>query len=215
MNKVYGVTLSPAVRKVMVMLDHKGLDYELVQTLPFATPDGYEKLHPQRLVPAFEDEHTTIADSSVICAYLEDKYPETPLLPSDAVGKARVRWFERYADTRLFQLLLPGLFFERLVGPSMMKKPTDEELVEKSLSELPKEQDYLESQLQGDYLYGDSFSLADIAVATVFANAMFADYEVDAECWPKLSAYLQRMWAEPAFAPHMQEGAKVAAMLKG
>jgi hypothetical protein len=72
--------------------------------------------------------------------------------------------------------------------------PTDEAVVNKAISEeLPPLFDYLEGQLgTGDWLVGRSFSVADIGVATQFAQASLAGVSPDAKRWPKLAAYIER-----------------------
>jgi glutathione S-transferase len=75
-------------------------------------------------------------------------------------------------------------------------------VVNKAINEeLPPLFDYLEGQLaSGDWLVGHSFSVADIGIATQFAQASFAGVSPDAKRWPKLAAYIDRALARPSFA---------------
>ena len=52
------------------------------------------------------DDRVTLADSSVICEYLEDRHPEPVLYPRDAVSRARARWLEEFADTRMGEVFI-------------------------------------------------------------------------------------------------------------
>ena len=214
MITVYGAPLSQFVRKVLVVLDYKGLSYENQLIVPGQLPEGFEDISPLRKIPVYQDERITIPDSSVICQYLEDKCPEPPVYPRDMADKARALWFEEYADSKLAELMGRPLFFEKIVKPAMTREPFDEAIVRRVIQErLPPVLDYLESQAPtGDYWIGDHFTIADISIATQFLNAQYAEYEVDAERWPKLAAYLDRILAAEQFSRRI---AAEASMLHG
>ena len=146
-NVVYGAPLSPFVRKVILALEYKNAEYRNEVVLPFKTPDSFAALSPLRKIPAFADEHLTIADSTVICDYIEHKYPSPSLYPADPVQRARALWFEEYADTKLQEYLGPGMFFERVVAPKLLQRATDEARIQRSIEALPPLQDYLESEV--------------------------------------------------------------------
>ncbi len=96
---LYGNSLSPFVRKVMVYATEKGIALENVQIgRPDPQPE-FLRASPLRRMPALVDGDFSIADSTAIIAYLELKYPQSPLYPSDAQGRARAVWFEEFADT--------------------------------------------------------------------------------------------------------------------
>lgn len=201
MNIVYGVVLSPFVRKVLMTLEYKQVEYQQENVFPFRNSPEFAQLSPLRKIPAFRDEYITVADSSVICDYLERKYPQFPLYPSNPVERARALWLEEFADTKLQEHLGPGLFFERLVARGLLKRPPNLALIENSLKVLPALQDYLEGQLTSShFLVGTELTIADLSVPSVFLNAHYADYDVDPRRWPKLAAYLQRMFAHPLYA---------------
>ena len=206
MNIVYGAILSPFVRKVLMVLEHKQIPYQLENILPFRTPADYIRLHPLRKVPAFKDEYTTLADSSIICDYLEHKYPQSPLYPKTPVERAKALWFEEYADSHLHPLLGPGLFLERLVAPILQKRKPNEEVIAKSLKALPAVQDYLESQVPSSgFLIGADLTIADLILPGVFLNAKYAGHEVDARNWPRLAAYLKRMHTNPLYVTRVEQ----------
>lgn len=204
-NIVYGAILSPFVRKVLMTLEHKRIEYTNENVLPFRTPAAYEKLNPLRKVPAFKDEYITLADSSVICDYLEHKYPQFSLYPKTPVERAKTLWFEEYTDAHLQPLLGPGLFFERLVAPIIFRRKVNEALIEKSIKALVPAQDYLETQIPAmGFLIGADLTIADLILPGVFLNASYANYHVDARRWPKLSAYIQRMIAHPLYVRRIE-----------
>ncbi len=82
----------------------------------------------------------------------------------------------------------------------MMKQECDEARAQATIDEkFPPLLNYLESQITGDYLVGDAFSIADISVATNFHNLRLAKFEVDAGRWPKLAAWVGKTLERPSF----------------
>jgi glutathione S-transferase len=94
-----------------------------------------------------------------------------------------------------------------VLQPLFFKKPGDEALVQKAANEtLPPLFDYLEQELGGnDYLVGNRFSIADIAVGTIFVNYRHGKGEIDAKRWPKLAAYVERVHSRPSFKGLIEE----------
>src|SRR6476469_2235741 len=200
MLTVIGSFVSPYVRKVLACLELKQLTYEVDPITPFFGNDEFSRLSPLRRIPVLIDGDVTISDSSVICAYLDDAYPQRPLLPQGAAPRARARWLEEYADTRLGDLLVWGLFYQRVVRPLVWKEPADEQRVQQTLREkLPRALDYLEGELPASgFLFGD-LGLADVAIASFFRNAAYAGVEVDAARWPVTTGFIGRALAHPVF----------------
>jgi glutathione S-transferase len=207
---VYGSTVSPFVRKVRVVLAEKGLDYKIDPVNPFAPPPEFVEISPLKRIPAFRDtdlpEPNHLSDSSVICDYLEHKYPTPALYPSDPFQRARALWFEEYADSILASTLGPGLFFERVVK-KIMKGQTDETVCRATLTQkLPPLFDYLEKELGNkEYLAGGTFSIADISVCTMLVNFEHAGEKIEPARWPKLATYVARIHARPSFKAFIDE----------
>jgi glutathione S-transferase len=207
MRTVYGVSASPFVRKVRVVLAEKGLDYQLEPVFPGPqAPPGWRELSPLGKVPAFRDGERTLADSSIICAYLERVAPEPQLYPSGPFDYARALWFEEYGDGGLVPVFGQKIFFQRVVGPRFFGQTTDETVVKQAIeSELPPLFDYLERQLAGDFLVGDRLTIGDVGVVTQFVNLRYAGVAVDAGRWPRLAAYVGRIMSRPSFASLVKE----------
>ena len=93
---VYGSTISPFVRKVRIVMAEKGLEYTLDPVNPFGAPPEFAEISPLKRIPAFRDtdvpEPNTLCDSSVICDYLEHKFPNPALYPSNPFQRARALW---------------------------------------------------------------------------------------------------------------------------
>lgn len=207
MRTVYGATASPFVRKVRVLLAEKGLDYELEQVFPGPQerPD-WRKLSPLGKIPAYRDGDRTLADSSVICAYIERTTPEPRFYPTDPYDYARALWFEEYGDGGLIPVFGGKIFFQRVVGPRFFNQPTDEAVVKEGIeTDCPRLFEYLEGQITGDFLVGDRMSIGDIGIVSPFVNLGYAGVRVDAARWPRLAAYLDRMTARPSFAKCIAE----------
>ena len=199
--KIIGSFVSPYVRKVLACMNLKGLSYEVDPITPFFGDDEFERLSPLRRIPLLVDGDFTICDSSVICAYLDDAYPGHPLFPPDPKDRARARWLEEFADTRLGDVFIWNFFYQKVVRPLVWGEPSDEERIEKSLNQdIPAALDYLESQLPADgFLFGE-IGAADIAIASFFRNGAYAGYEPDAARWPRTAGFVERTLAHPAVA---------------
>ncbi|SFV15184.1 glutathione S-transferase [Methylobacterium sp. 174MFSha1.1] len=197
--KLYGTSLSPFVRKVLVVLAEKGIEARHVP-LRFHDPDPrFRKASPFGKIPALEDDEFRLADSTAIIHYLERKHPEPALLPAGAQDLGRAIWFDELGDTELFPLLIKP-FVQRVLRPNMMKQPCDEAVVAKCMTEeLPRPFDYLEGVIDGPFLVGGVFSLADISVATGFHNLHLAGEAVDAGRWPRLASYVAGILERPSF----------------
>jgi len=199
--KIIGSYVSPYVRKVLACMNLKGLAYEIDPITPFFGNEEYERISPLRRIPVLVDGDVSICDSSVICAYLDDAYPERPLLPAGPGDRAKARWLEEYADTRLGDIFIWGLFYQKVVRPAVWGEPGDEERMARTLTEdVPHTLDYLEHELpRSGFLFGD-IGLADIAVASFFRNAAYAGFEPDPERWPVTAEFVERALAHPSIA---------------
>jgi glutathione S-transferase len=201
MITIIGSFVSPYVRKVLACLNLKGLKYEIDPITSFYANDEFTNLSPLRRIPVMIDADVTLSDSSVICAYVDEAYPGHPLLPSAPNDRARARWFEEYADTRLADVFIWGLFYQKVVHHLVWGEPGDQARIDKTLAEdLPRELDYLERELPADgFLFGD-IGLADISIASFFRNGAYAGFEADPKRWPKTAAFVDRALAHPCFA---------------
>ena len=201
MPKLLGAFGSPFVRKAIVALTEKGIPFEHEQVIPFGVSAEYRKISPLGKIPAFQDGDRTLADSSVIIAYLEKTHPATPLYPTDAYEYARALWFEEFGDGGLAPIMGAKVFFPKVIAPRFFKQEPNLAEIQKVVdTEIPPLFDYLEGELgNNEYLVGNKFSIADIGIATIFVNYAFAGYGVDAKRWPKLAAYVNRVVNRPSF----------------
>jgi glutathione S-transferase len=204
MITLYGANASPFVRKVMAVLAIKKLPYEHVPSMPFSGDPELAKVSPLGKVPALVDDDLNIADSKVICRYLERAYPDVPVYPIDENERARADWLEEYGGTVLAESAA-GIFFHRFMVPNVFKRPVDEAAVSKIIDEkLPPMLDYLEGQVpEVGFIFGD-LTVADLALASPFVNAGYAQYAIDPARWPKLAALVERVKSHAAVAPLLE-----------
>jgi glutathione S-transferase len=196
---LHGVALSPFVRKVRFACAEKGIEYENEPQLPFNQSPEYFAISPLGKIPAWQDGDFTVPDSSVIIDYLERTNPTPALYPEDSKLRARALFLEEYADTKVADVL-GTVFFQRFVQVNFFQQDPDQEVIDKALNEdIPPVFDYLESQLGDDeFLIGNTFSIADIAVSSPFVNFAIGGEKPDAGRWPRLAAYVERIHGRPA-----------------
>jgi glutathione S-transferase len=206
---LYGSSLSPYVRKVLACCGEKGIEVELKPTgAPNFDPD-YLDASPFRKMPALRDGDYLLADSSAIVHYLEAKFPEKPLIPAEPKARGKAIWFEEFSDTVLVSCG-GKIFYNLIVAPRFLGKPGDEEAARQAeLNDLPPILDYLETVVPADggYLVSDELTLADIAVASPFANFRHTNTKLDPDKYPRTVAYVDRILARPSLAPWVEREA--------
>jgi glutathione S-transferase len=198
---IVGSYLSPYVRKVLVCLKLKGIAYEVDPIVPFYGNDRFSQLSPLRRIPVLVDGDLVLTDSSVICEYLEELQPLPRLLPADIRDRARARWLEEFADTRMGDVFIWRLFNQVAIRPAVWGEKGDRALVDKVLKEdAPAVLDYLEADAPAEGFRFGALGLADIAPACFFRNAGFARFQIDAARWPRTAGWIGRTLATPPFA---------------
>ena len=204
MIRIIGNHVSPYARKVFLSLDHKGADYEVDPIVPFFGDDRFTRLNPLRRIPVLIEGDLVIPDSTVICEYLDDGYPTKPLYPRDPADRARARWLEEFADSRLGDLIIWKLFFQRNVRPRVWKQECDEGAIADLLAhELPEAVDWVETQAPVDGFVFGELSMVDLTYASFFRNAALAGWRPDTARWPRTAAWIDRVTATPLFARSM------------
>jgi glutathione S-transferase len=198
---IIGSYISPYVRKVLVFLELKGIDYRIDPIPPFVGNDTFSQLSPLRRIPVMRDGDLLLNDSSVICQYLEDRHPQVSLYPVDIADRARARWLEEYADVALGDAIAGKLFYQLGIKPHLFGEKTNDAMVQQARDiDLPAALDYLETHLPtDDFIFGE-LSIADIGIASFFRMAGFVRYTIDAERWPRCAGLVARTLALPVFA---------------
>jgi glutathione S-transferase len=202
---VYGSSLSPFVRKVLAFAAEKGIEVELKPTgLGNKDPDFLEA-SPFGKMPGLRDGDFAISDSSAIVTYLEAVKPDPNLIPTEPKARARTIWFDEYSDTLLFACG-GKMFLNRIVAPHFLGQPGDEAVAARAeCEELPPLLDYLERVIpDSGFLVEDRLTLADISVASPFANLRHLDIVIDPARYPKVLRFAETILSRPSFKPWIE-----------
>ena len=195
MIKLYDFKSSPNCQRVKIVLAEKNLPYEIVpidlRAQEQKTPD-YLKLNPYGKVPVLTDDGTVLYESCIINEYLEEKYPNPPLLPKEPGKKAKARILVDYGMAH-FDSPYQKLRMELAKDP----KEQNQQVVEATKGDLKKLLQRFESEL-GDqqYLTGD-FSLVDADLLPRFTRLEGFGVLPDPSL-PRLGKYMERMKARPS-----------------
>jgi maleylacetoacetate isomerase len=203
--KLYGYFRSSAAFRVRIALNLKALDYETA-SIHLRRNDqnkpGYRAVNPQGLVPALEDRGQTFIQSLAIIEYLDEIYPEPPLLPKEPTGRARTRALAEIVacDIHPINNLRVLRYLTHHLGH-------DEAAIGKWYNHwIAAGFNALEPLLArdastGTYCHGDSPSLADVALVPQVVNA--ERYQLDLTPYPTLARiYENCMKLEPFIAAH-------------
>lgn len=168
--RVHRIPFSTNVERVALLLGHKGVEAEWVDHDP-ADRGELVRLSGQELVPVLEHDGRIVADSPVILEYLEQRFPDPPLLPADVARRAEVRvfcdWFNRVWKRA------PNLYFAEDEKPEPDARRLDE-LGGRLAGSLQLFEDLLTGR---DFLYGE-LTLADV---TAFPFLKYAVLWVDGD----------------------------------
>lgn len=200
MRVLYDYFRSSASYRVRIALNLKGLAYDSV---PVSLLDNaqrapeYLSKNPQGLVPALLDGEQLLTQSLAICEYLEETYPQPALLPNDAIGRARVRALALSIACDIHPLnnlrvlrRLEAQFAADQAG----KDAWYQHWIQSGF-------EVFEQQIQsthGQYCFGDTVTLADLALVPQVYNAR--RFNCDLSAYPTMLAIEQRCLALDAFA---------------
>ena len=202
---IVGNHVSPYARKVFVALDMKGIAYEMDPIVPFYGTEEFTRISPLRRIPVLIDGDLVLNDSTVICEYIDERWPAPPLMPKSPADRAKARWMEEFADSRLGDLLIWRLFYQKTIVPFVWKREPDAAVIASVVErDLPQALDWIEARAPGEDFLFDHVCIADIAYACFFRNASLVGYEIDAERWPRTAGWLARVRAVPAFEGTMK-----------
>ncbi|MDJ0660452.1 MAG: glutathione S-transferase family protein [Crocosphaera sp.] len=98
MLELYQFEVSQYSEKVRLILDYKGLEYRKIEVTPGVGQVDLYKMSGQRQVPVLKDGETIVADSTEIAFYLDRKYPEKPIIPTDPLKRGQCLLIEEWAD---------------------------------------------------------------------------------------------------------------------
>jgi len=216
MLKLCGFHLSNYHNKVRIALLEKGVPFEEDAGCSPSQKDEWLARSPLGKVPILElDGGRRLAESEVILEYLEDAYPQKPLLPRDPFERAKVRELVTFIELHLelvARRLYPALFFGAGPASEETKKAVEKGLLKgvRGLKALAK---------CSPYIAGGELSIADCAafvslplVTLVTKNAFGRDFLEDI---PQMKPYLRMLGERPAFARVNEDRKKAQAAARG
>lgn len=238
---LYNAAHSTCSQKVRICLAEKGLEwtdeYINLATKEQLAPE-YLKINPNGVVPTLVHDGTVVTDSSVICEYIDEVFPDPPLSPRDPGERARMRAWMRYVEevptvavrfpsfNMAFLPRFDGLdetefraqqadvrpvrkqFFRRM-GP----KGFPSEDIEAALENITKTAARMDAALDpGAWLMGE-FSLADIVVAPLIDRMADLGFSSLWEEFPRVTDWYDRIQARPSFQTAFFEGTRVSEFL--
>lgn len=206
MRKLHHLWLCPFARKVRIVLGEKKLEFELIVEKVWERHEEFLALNPAAEVPVFIEQivdgaAVALADSNAICEYLEEAYPEPPLLDGDAIARAETRrlvaWFDQKFHREVTQNLVDEKINKRFLGhgaPSSVAIRAGRKNIGTHLAYI----EYL--MAQRNWLAGNSFSLADAAAA---AQLSCIDYinDVPWEDYAEAKSWYARVKSRPSVRP--------------
>ena len=199
MIKLCGFRVSNYHNKVRIALLEKGLAFEEDAAARPSQKDDYLARSPMGKAPFLEIDGEYLRESQVICEYLEEAYPQKPLLPKDPLARAKVRELVAFIELHLELVVRP--MYGMLAGG----KPVSDERRQRVEKDAAKGVRALKAAAKFDpYIAGKDLSIADCAafihlplVTVVTKNFFGRDFLEDI---PQLKPYLKMLGERPAFA---------------
>ena len=193
--------LDPASRQVRLALGEKRLAFAEQPVRYWERPADLVALNPSGLTPVMTEGTLVLCESRAILDYLEETYPEPPLLGRDPVERAEARrllqWFDRKFDYEVGGFLLHEKMEKRLLGlgaPDLASLRQGREALRGHMV-------YLENLIaHREWLAGRRLSLADFAAA---AHLSVIDYfgDVPWKDFPGVKTWYMKLKSRPAFRP--------------
>ena len=206
-------------QRILWLLEELGLEYEIkrYQRDPktMLAPPELRAVHPLGKSPVISDGDTVVAESGAIVEYLLERYGDGRLVPPPGTpDKRRWTYWLHFAEGSAMSPLLMKLVFDRVESSPMpfFVKPIARGIAQKVKSTFVMPQiaahlNYMEAELgKSTWFAGDEFSAADIQMSFVL-EAAAARGGLDAT-YPKLSAFLLRIHARPAYQRALERGGK-------
>ena len=201
MRTLYHFPLSSPSRRVRVALAEKGLEFGPVVEQPWRRREAFLALNPAGDVPVLVEDGGLVLVGASICEYLEETYPEIPLLPAAPRERAEVRrlieWFELKFEREVTENLVGEKVIKRI---SNLGQPSGL-AIRAGLANIHYHLDYVAFlSEQRAWLGGDTVSLADIAVG---AQVSAVDYcgLVPWDEHPEAKDWYARIKSRPSFRP--------------
>ena len=200
MRILHHLPLSPYARKVRLALAEKRLPFELRVEKPWERRPEYLALNPSGTVPTLVEENgLAIPDSSVICEYLDEAYPDTPLLGHTLGERVEVRRLVAWLDGKFSQEVTRNLYGEKIIKRLSGIGQPDAMALRIGFSNLKIHLEYIGWLAESRrWLAGNGLSLADLAAAAHLSALDFIG-DVDWTASPAARDWYARVKSRPSF----------------
>jgi glutathione S-transferase len=199
MARLYHVPLSPFCRKVRLTLAEKRIEVELVEERYWEGDPDFLRRNPAGKVPVLKIDGMTLAESAAICEYLDEAYPDPPLMPKGPAARCEVRRLVGWFDDTFHHEVTSKLLYERVNKKVMKQGYPDSRNVKFGAQRIKFHLDYMHGLLdQRRWLAGDTMTLADFAAA---AHLSALDYisDVDWHRSENVKDWYAKIKSRPAF----------------
>lgn len=206
MRTLYHLWLDPACRKIRILLAEKGLPFDMRVEKIWERRESFLRLNPAGEVPVLQEENGVVmADGWVIAEYLEEVYPDPPLLPKDPVERAETRRLAQWFDVKFAREVTVNLVDEKMMKGFLGLGNPEPSRIRAGLHNIRYHLDYIAwLSDRRRWLGGDDFSLADVAAA---AHLSAVDYLGDVP-WEKHEGakdWYSRVKSRPSVQPLLQD----------
>ncbi len=202
-----GIPVSPWVRKAVLFLKEKQLDFEIIPSHPAGFPGAHPDLlkwSPMGKIPALVDGDVRFSDSSAICFYVDAQYSENKLIPSDPVDLAHTVSLNQFMNESLGPVLAYRYFFPKIILPMVLDVEPNIALANDTEERLlPDLLQPLEDRLAKSEWLVSEFGYADICLFGHFVQLVIL--EKDMSAWPNLMRWFGQMMQRPAVQQMMAE----------
>ncbi len=200
MRTLYHLWLSPFCRKVRIALAEKGLDVDLKAENLWERRDEFVAMNPAGEVPVLvEEDGLTLSDSTAICEYLDETFPDPMLYPGDAAARAEIRRLVAWFDGKFNREVTENLVGEKIMKRFLRMGEPNSRAIRAGKANIQVHLQYITWLTERrTWLAGDNFSLADITAAAHFSSV---DYLGDVP-WEKFEAakiWYARVKSRPSF----------------
>lgn len=201
MRTLHHLWLSPFSRKVRLVLAEKKLDVDLVAEPVWERRPALLALNPAGEVPVLVEPEggPVVCDSAAICEYLEETYPETPLLPGNAAARAEIRRLVAWFDGKFQCEVTDRLVGEKVLKGLLRRGEPDSGAIRAGHVNLDHHLAYIDwLYARRNWLAGEVLTLADLAAA---AHISALDYlgEVPWQRHGGAKEWYMRIKSRPSF----------------
>lgn len=197
---LYGFAASPHVRSALIAFREKGITVDWQQIAPDGVKtEAYGRINPFRKMPALVHGDVKLYETPSLLVYADEIGTGPRLEPTDAIGRAKMWQFIGIAQNYLYPVGTMQLYFQNVLT-SVFGLPKDEAVASGAVDPTRLHLDVLEAAIDGGYIVGGQFTLADIycgpqvdyIARTRDGNALVAAH-------PKVAAWLETLRARPSF----------------